>query len=87
MEDQTMGSDTLLFHRRYHRSRFQSGPIGKLSFKIKSNPLACDMGNHSVGKWDPIPRCGEGGKPQLGEMVECQIVKVFFFFQVLLFYD
>lgn len=38
------------------------------------------MGNHSVGKWDPIPRCGERGKPQLGEMVACQIVSFFFYY-------
>lgn len=31
--------------------------IDKFSFEIKSNPLGGYMGNHSVGKWDPIPKC------------------------------
>lgn len=43
---------------------FQSYATEKFPFKMKSNPLACDMGDHSVGKWDPIPRCGETRKPQ-----------------------
>lgn len=31
--------------------------MGKKLFKIKSNPLA-NIGSRSVGKWDPVPKCG-----------------------------
>ena len=40
----------------------------KFSFKIKSNPLANNMGNHSVGKWDSIPKWDKMRIPQLGWM-------------------
>ena len=47
-------------------SGIQSLKWGKFSFKIKSNPLASNMGNQSVGKWDPIPNCDKMRTPSAG---------------------
>lgn len=49
--------------------------MGTFSFQIQSHPLASNMGNHSVGKWDPIPKCDKTRNPP----AEWDVVSFFFF--------
>lgn len=51
---------------RYNISGTPILQMGKFSFKIKSNPLVSNVGNHSVGKWDPIPKCDNMRNPWAG---------------------
>lgn len=61
----------MVSEREYH--------MGKFSFKTQSNPLASNMGNHSVGKWDPIPKCEKIRNPSAG----LNGMSSFFFFNTL----